>query len=63
MMERTLDTLDIVIGTTAKLLGYLIIAFILLLVIGSLIPKREPGSLDDLDAITIRKVVDGGVGE
>jgi len=52
-----IDKLDLFLGTTARLVGFLIIFFTVLLLLGSLLPRR--GSLDDLDAETIKRVVDG----
>jgi len=55
-----MDALDQLLATLATAIGYLIGLLVLLLLIGALLPRRKPGSLDDLDSVSIQKAVDHG---
>ena len=55
------EKLDTMMAIAAEILGWLIISFILLLVVGTFLAQRHKGSLDDLTADQIKTVVNGGV--
>ena len=42
---------------SARWIGYAVILTMLVLLAAAVMARREPGSLDDLDAISIRKAV------
>jgi hypothetical protein len=52
------DTVDRALGFTATVLGYLIMTLLVVLVLGALLP-RHAGSWDNMDAETIKNVVEG----